>query len=116
MLVAITIGMLSGILVTVATEAALVLAGAGFAGVSNTMVYITATLWQVENAETRDRGRKVILVHVGGMAGYALGTWITFGCLFSGLGGPSLKIILGLPLLLFVVAFIYVFFATDSYR
>lgn len=112
----IAIALLGAILVTAASSAVPLLVGAGFAGVSNAMIYITASLWQAENAQSHHRGKRIILQFIAGLTGYALGTWISFAVRMFASSFEALRGVVGIQLIFLVVALGLVNFAPDSYR
>lgn len=116
MFVTIAVGLLGGIIVTASDSAVPLLVGAGFAGVSNTMTYITASLWQAENAEPHHRGKRIILQYLGGLIGYALATWISFAFRVTSVTYQALKGVVSIQLIFLLVALGLVYFAPDSYR
>lgn len=116
MLIAIVIGTLQAILVLSAEDVIQLLVAAGLAGLSNTMMYTIAVLWQAENAEANQRGKKIVLLLIAAAAGSALTTWINFIFNVARPTLAGLRAAVGVQFIFIAVSALLIFFATDSYR
>ena len=116
MMVAIGIGLLASILSIAATNSILFIVAGAFAGLANTMICLIASLWQAENAEAHNRGRKVVLLYLSAAVGYALASWIGFAFFMTSVAAAAFRGVMSLQIIFFLLALVFIYFATDSYR
>ena len=96
------------------------LAGHIIDGFGQGMIYVVAFLWQVEMAEERHRGKRVVYLIIGALTGSAVGSWVVDGteAKIADFTSPLLtwQVPIALQFIPLFFAAVATYFATESWR
>jgi MFS family permease len=115
-LIALGVSAVAGILTVSAMSSIQAVVASFFVGLSQAMMFTVAILWASENADTNNRGRKVVLLFVAVSVGRAVAEWVGFA-IVSGPSSIAVRLVAGVQIaLVAATATLLHFSGIDSYR